>query len=176
MLQVAGVTLSPIMQTLLRLLAAAATLSLVLIAQRKLPKEWAGTYCYLLAICFLMLFNPRTENNSYAALAPAIGILCCRDVLVRHKIPMALWYALISLGIVGTYDVGRLLTGPQRTSWLAPLLGACFTATAIAKLLRWPAEPFDDALTTAVPEARASSASVSTIATNSCESPSPQAA
>ena len=34
-------------------------------------REWVGVYCYVLAVCFLMLFNPRTENNSYSALAPS---------------------------------------------------------------------------------------------------------
>jgi alpha-1,2-mannosyltransferase len=137
MLQVAGIKVPDVWQSMLRLLAAAATLALLWQAQRRLPRAWAGTYCYLLAICFLMLFNPRTENNSYSALAPAIGILCCHDVLVRRKHLMAAWYVVLALGILGTYYVGVLLTGPDYTTWLAPLMGACFTATAIVQLLRW---------------------------------------
>jgi alpha-1,2-mannosyltransferase len=138
MLQVAGVSVPPIWQTVLRLLAALATLALLWHAQRRLPGAWAATYCYLLAVCFLMLFNPRTENNSYSALAPAIGILCCNDVLVRRKLIMALWYAVLALGILGTYYVGTLLTGPDYTTWLSPLMGVCFIATAILQLLLWP--------------------------------------
>jgi hypothetical protein len=137
MLQVAGIQVPAVWQSVLRLLAAGATLALLWTARRRLPSEWAGTYCYVLAVCFLMLFNPRTENNSYSALAPAIGILCCHDVLVRRKHVLAAWYVVLSLGILCTYYVGQLLTGPEFTTWLSPLMGACFTVTAIVYLLRW---------------------------------------
>ena len=84
-----------------------------------------------------MLFNPRTENNSYSALAPAIGILCCHDVLVQRRYLMSTLYIVLSLGIIGTYYVGIRLTGPDLTMWLSPLMGACFTVVAIVKLVRW---------------------------------------
>jgi alpha-1,2-mannosyltransferase len=138
MLQVAGIQFSPLAQSALRLLAAAATLLLLLIAERRLPRAWTGTFCYVLAVCFLMLFNPRTENNSYSALAPAIGILCCHDFLVRQNYRMAVWYIFISVGILSTYYVGRLFTGPEYTTWLSPLMGACFAGVAIVQLLRGP--------------------------------------
>jgi alpha-1,2-mannosyltransferase len=137
MLQVAGIQVPAAWQSVTRLIAAGATFALLWTAQRRLPSEWAGTYCYVLAVCFLMLFNPRTENNSYSALAPAIGILCCHDVLAGQKYFMAAWYVLLSLGILCTYYVGQLLTGPEFTTWLSPLMGACFTATAIVYLLQW---------------------------------------
>jgi hypothetical protein len=91
-----------------------------------------------------MLFNPRTENNSYSALAPAIGILCCQDVLVRRRHIMAAWYVALSLGILCTYYVGLLLTGPELTRWFAPLMCVCFTVTAIIELFYWPAPGGED--------------------------------
>jgi hypothetical protein len=151
MLQVAGIDVPAVWQSVFRLLAALATLVLLWQAQRRLPTAWAATYCYLLAICYLMLFNPRTENNTYSALAPAIGILCSSDVLVRRKYVMALWYVLLSLGILGTYYVGTLLTGPDYTAWLSPLMGICFTLTAIVKLRRWPENSGDGESTANLP-------------------------
>jgi alpha-1,2-mannosyltransferase len=138
MLQVAGINVPPSWQSIMRAIAAAGTLALAWYAQRRLPGAWAGTYCYALAICYLMLFNPRTENNSYSALAPAIGVLCCNDVLVQRRHLMSVLYIAISLGIVGTYYVGILFTGPELTMWLAPLMATLFTVTAIFKLVYWP--------------------------------------
>jgi alpha-1,2-mannosyltransferase len=144
LLDVARVRVPPLVQSALRVLAAAATLVLLLYAQRKLPREWAGTYSYVLAVCFLMLFNPRTENNSYSALAPAIGILFCQDVLVRRNYVLGAAYVILSIGILGTYYVCRLFTGPEFTTWLAPLMGVFFAAIVVAKLFRWH-EPLTDA-------------------------------
>ncbi len=140
MLQVFGVNVSSSWQTILRAVAAAATLGLAWYAQRRWPSSWAGTYCYALAICYLMLFNPRTENNSYSALAPVIGILCCNDVLVRRRYLMSALYIVISLGILGTYYAGTLFTGPQLTMWLAPLMATLFSINLVVKLLYWREE------------------------------------
>ena len=137
MLQVAGIHVPASWQSVARVLAAAGALALAWHAQRRLHSEWAGAYCYALAICYLMLFNPRTENNSYSALAPVIGILCCRDVLAHRRFSRLTWYIILSLGITGTYYVGILVTGPKLTMWLAPLMGACFTVVAVADLFRW---------------------------------------
>jgi alpha-1,2-mannosyltransferase len=144
MLQVGGIDVSASWQTIWRAIAAAGTLVFAWYAQRRLPRSWAGIYCYALATCYLMLFNPRTENNSYSALAPVIGIFCCSDVLVHRKFLKATIYVVISLGIIGTYYAGILLTGPELTMWLAPLMGACFMFIVIANLLRWRDSIFDE--------------------------------
>jgi alpha-1,2-mannosyltransferase len=137
MLDVAGLEVPPRIQSALRLLAAAATLGLLVFAKRRLPHEWVGVYCYVLAICYLMLFNPRTENNSYSALAPAIGIFCCQDVLFRRQFVIGTSYILLSIGILCTYYICRLITGPNFTTWLAPLMGVFFAAIVVVKLFRW---------------------------------------
>jgi hypothetical protein len=142
LLQVVGVDMPPVWRLLVQTLAAVATLGLGWYAQRRMPRNWAGIYCYGLAICYLMLFNPRTENNSYSALGPMIGLICCNDVLVRRRYMMSMVYIFVSLGIIGTYYVGLLVTGPKLTMWLAPLAGACFTALAVVKLLVWPETEF----------------------------------
>lgn len=143
LLDVAGLQIPSRLQSVLRLLAAAATLGLVMYAKRRLSREWVGVYCYILAVCFLMLFNPRTENNSYSALAPAIGILFCQDVLVRRNHILGATYVLLSIGILCTYYVCRLITGPELTTWLAPLMGTVFTTIAVVKLFRWHEPPSD---------------------------------
>jgi hypothetical protein len=54
---------------------------------------------------------------------------------------MAIWHVVLSPGILSSNYVRRLLTGPEFTTWLSPLMGAWFTTTAIAHLLRWPQLP-----------------------------------
>jgi alpha-1,2-mannosyltransferase len=141
LLDIAGLEVPQRMQFALRLFAAAATLGFLVFAKRRLPQEWVGTYCYVLAICYLMLFNPRTENNSYSALAPAIGIFFCHDVLVRRRYPLGIAYVLLSIGILCTYYVCRLVTGPDLTTWLSPLMGALFTAIVVVQVFRWHDPP-----------------------------------
>jgi alpha-1,2-mannosyltransferase len=134
MLQAFGISIPSSWQTILRAIAAVGTLGMAWYAQRRWPSSWAGTYCYALATCYLMLFNPRTENNSYSALAPVIGILCCSDVLVQRRYLMWAFYTVISLGILGTYYAGILFTGPKLTMWLAPLMAIVLSVIAIVKL------------------------------------------
>jgi hypothetical protein len=60
--------------TVLQLLAAAGTLLMCFIARMKHRDPFAAIYLAALAACYLMLFNPRTESNSYVILEPYIAI------------------------------------------------------------------------------------------------------
>ena len=55
-------------------IAAAATLWLCLIAGRWWKEPWRAFFILGFAAVYLMLFNPRTESNSYVILAPVVAL------------------------------------------------------------------------------------------------------
>jgi len=59
----------------IRVLAAAATLGLAWLAIRRYDSARGAFVCLMLSAWYLLLFNPRTETNSYVLLAPFVGIL-----------------------------------------------------------------------------------------------------
>lgn len=61
--------------TALRVFAAAAVLLLASLSVRRYDPVRGAFLCMLLAALYLLLFNPRTESNSYVLLAPFIGVL-----------------------------------------------------------------------------------------------------
>lgn len=64
----------PVM-TAVRALAAIGTLAAAWLALRRYDASRGAFVCMLLAAWYLLLFNPRTETNSYVLLAPFAGIL-----------------------------------------------------------------------------------------------------
>ena len=94
MLQVFGISIPSSWQTILRAIAAAGTLAMAWYAQRRWPSSWAGTYCYALATCYLMLFNPAhgkqfllcpSTRNWNSLLQRRSGTAKILDVGVLHR-------------------------------------------------------------------------------------------
>jgi hypothetical protein len=128
MLKVAGVSVSSSVQTGTRLLAAGGTLWLCRLARDRYPADRAAVWLYALSVCYLMLFNPRTENNTYAMLGPAIAVFCGQALLVDRHPKVALALALAAAGILGSHQVTKWVTPPPRSVWLAPLVCVGFLA------------------------------------------------
>ena len=128
MLKVAGASVSPSVQTVVRLLAAGGTLWLCRLARERCTAEQTGVWLYALSVCYLMLFNPRTENNTYAMLGPAIAAFCGRALLVERRPKVALALALAAIGIVGSHQITKGITPPSQSVWLAPLVCTGFSA------------------------------------------------
>ena len=74
LLRAAGLALAPAAALLLRATAAAGTLVLWLRAAPRTREPWRALTLVLLATTYLMLFNPMTEKNSYAIVAPALAV------------------------------------------------------------------------------------------------------
>jgi len=136
MLQVAEIEFSESFQTKARVVAALLTLAAAWHTRRRLAEARALLYLYALATCYLMLFNPRTENNSYAMLAPAIGWCCAEAVLLERRWRPALAFVLIAIGTIGSHEFGRQLLPSSRAIWLAPLMALWFTAVLLVRLWR----------------------------------------
>lgn len=135
MLQAVGLEVPEPAQTAVRFCLAFVTLLLARYAIRNLPASRSALYLYGLGGCYLMLFNPRTENNTYAMIAPVIGIIWAEALLIQRNYAIASLLAILSLGIVGSYEFGRRLLPDTRPVWLAPLMCLAFTIVLIARML-----------------------------------------
>lgn len=135
MLNVAGISVSPSVQTGVRILAAGGTLWLCHIAQKRCAAAEAGVWLYALSVCYLMLFNPRTENNTYAMLGPSIAAFCGMALLVERRPKVALALAFAVGGILGSHQITKWITPPPRSVWLAPLVCTGFLAYLAGTLI-----------------------------------------
>ena len=80
-----------------------------------------------------MLFSPRTENNTYAMLGPAIAVFLAGAYFVENRSREALLLGGIVLAIIGGRVIERVLTPNAGTSWLSPLMAVCFTAYLLVR-------------------------------------------
>ncbi len=115
MLRVVGLDVSEATQTFIRAGFAGLTLLACLVCSRRMEASRWGVYLYTLTACYLMLFNPRTENNTYSMLGPAVGAFLARSVLVDRRILRSALLALVAIGTLGTYEIGRLITSPAES-------------------------------------------------------------
>jgi len=134
MLKVAGVSVSPSVQTGVRLLAAGGTLWLCRLARKQYPADQAAVWLYALSACYLMLFNPRTENNTYAMLGPAIAVFCGQALLIERRPMVAAALAGAAIGILGSHQITKGITPPSQSVWLSPLVCAGFLAFLVLTL------------------------------------------
>jgi hypothetical protein len=121
-----GVDVASGMRTIVRLAAALGTLCLAWRARRTLTPEMGAFLLFLLAACYLMLFNPRTENNTYALLAPALAICLDRWGGTQRRTWLAAFTVVVAVAILGSYELGKLLQPRVLGVWLAPLATAAF--------------------------------------------------
>ncbi len=101
-------------QALLRGASAVAVLYLCWRAKRHAPRIGAALMVYALASCYILLFGSATERNTYALIAPVVGILAGMAWHVRDR---------------------RLLTLTSGIAWLMLLshtLGVGFPNTPLA--------------------------------------------
>lgn len=99
----------------------AAAFGLWVILWRVKLKADPKTLIYFLltaGMCYLMLFNSRTENNDYVMLAPMMGyslFLAMRDQKIISAICLGLGIFLLAMN----WDISKLMT-PENNVWLSP--------------------------------------------------------
>ncbi|HUE17162.1 MAG TPA: glycosyltransferase family 87 protein, partial [Planctomycetaceae bacterium] len=82
-----GVNVAESVQTLIRAAAAFAALFLCWQAQRRHRSVRAVEYLFSFSVLYILLLNPRTENNTYAMLGPAIGLFAAPWIgNSRHRV------------------------------------------------------------------------------------------
>jgi hypothetical protein len=121
-----GIDLPETFQTVMQLLAAALTLGICWLAQRRCNAVQAGVLLYTLAVGYLMLFNPRTEHNSYCLLAVALAVFTTQAIAARHWLTAATLIG-IAVAMLVSYQLGKLLP----TVWLKPLVCIVFLAIVL---------------------------------------------
>ena len=141
-LEVWGLVTPPRIQTVLRLIAALGTLGLAIYAHRTWPRGWAAAHTFALAAAYLMLFNPRTENNTYSCLAPAIGLALAIAWHLPDGRRTMLLLANVAVLTVSGYSLSRVVAPNVPPVWMAPLAGTIFACYAVVRILRGP-QPAD---------------------------------
>ncbi len=74
MLTTFHVNISQTTELVLQLAAALGALATCWLARRRWPEPWPSAILVTITAIYLMLFNPRTESNSYVILSPTVGL------------------------------------------------------------------------------------------------------
>jgi hypothetical protein len=133
---VAGIAVPAIVQGAAWIAGGAATVALCVAARRRHGPARAGLFLLAFNACALMLLSPRTEINTYSALAPAMAAFCAWEFLVARRM-VAAWtlFAIIAC-TAGGYEICRLLSATGPAGWLAPAMALCFTAYVLVRLFQ----------------------------------------
>lgn len=120
-------------RTAIRLGAALATLLICALALRRRQRLDAHFLLFAFAVCYLLLLNPRTENNTYALMGPPIAGSLGLAIFRRARPQWAATYATIALLFLLAKPISRLL--PLGAGlWPKPVLCALFVSVLLAEL------------------------------------------
>jgi hypothetical protein len=140
-LSLMGVTVPETAQTMIRVAAGLGTLVLCWLAQRSQRQVRAVEYLLAFTVIYILLFNPRSENNTYAMLGPVIGLFAAPWIgNNRHRLAVGVMSLMLFLLAAGD-ELVRALTPPGEHIWLKPSLALIF----LLYLVRHLFEPQDDA-------------------------------
>ncbi|MBL8835097.1 MAG: DUF2029 domain-containing protein [Alphaproteobacteria bacterium] len=109
--------------------AALATLGLAALARRDLDPRRAALAITMLAFGYLLLFNPRTEPNSYIALGVLMGFGAIDLSLLRGRERAAV-FVWLAAAVVGPR--GRMID-----PWLLPGMAVVFLSWYLPAFWRW---------------------------------------
>jgi len=138
MLKNAGLDIASHWQTLIRLAASMLTLGLTAMTYRRLPKARRAIWLFSFSAIYILLFNPRTENNTYCLLAPALGLFYAEELGARKRILPGLALLALAFLTAGSYEIGKYFTPETgHAIWLAPLSCCLFSGYLV---YRWREE------------------------------------
>ena len=115
-----GWEMPPVLQNLIRVLAALVILYWSKLIRQQGDLQQTVVWVLMLAMNYLMLFNPRTENNDYMMLIPGLSY-CLISSLINKKFYHTGFLAMVIIGLAGDYYISNLL--PDHHNWAAPLIG-----------------------------------------------------
>jgi alpha-1,2-mannosyltransferase len=122
----AGIEIDGTWRTALRLAAALGTLALCWRVKSEIrnPKSQIPSLLtiYALATVYLLLFNPRTENNSYLLLSPVMALLCVRAYFVEGRTVRAALLLAGAIALFAGHEICQLLTPRSGFVWISPLV------------------------------------------------------
>jgi Glycosyltransferase family 87 len=136
MLQVAGIEFPSAARTAIRLLAAATTLFACWKASRVLSPERGAFYLFSFASCYLMLFNSRTEGNTYTMIGPVYGALLAEAAFQLKNRTSTAWLIAAVVLTVANYELAVLVTPRPKAIWISPLVCVGVTGYLILRLVQ----------------------------------------
>lgn len=139
-LELFGVHFAPQTQLVIRVGAGLVVLGMCALLMRYRPRVEAHFFTLTLGMAYLMLFNPRTEGNTYLALAPCLGLLIAG--MVRRadaRVRTALWIGC-AVAIFGNYELSKLFLPNRPHIWLAPFAALVLVVTMLPFLYREKAQ------------------------------------
>ena len=136
MLQVAGIEFPSAVRTAIRLLAAATTLFACWKASRVLSPERTAFYLFSFASCYLMLFNSRTEGNTYTMIGPVYGALLAEAAFRLKNRTSTAWLIAAMVLTVANYELALLVTPRPKAIWISPLVCVGVTCYLINRLVQ----------------------------------------
>ncbi len=133
--------LSEPVQTLIRAAAAAATFGLCWFGRTRRDAARAAEFLFAFSVLYVLLFNPRTENNTYAMLGPVIGLFAAAPLfLERRQIELAVLSASYVVLCAGD-ELVRLVSPPGELIWVKPCVGLVVLAVAVRRFVERPRRP-----------------------------------
>jgi hypothetical protein len=126
MLTLVGINVPESAQTATRFLAGLATLALCWQAQRRQRSVRAVEYLLSFSVLYILLFNPRSENNTYAMLGPAVGIFAAPLIGNPRRRRAVAFLSLLLVSLAAGDEVVRAVAPPGEHIWLKPSLAMLF--------------------------------------------------
>lgn len=125
--------LDPRMLTVVRAGAAVGTLGLAFLAQRRFGIVQGSLYLLLMGTGYLMLFNPRTEGNSYPMFVPMVGVLFAWALLIDKKLKtaVALFVAIVLFAAAHEFYKNKL-----DSLWIRPLCTLILCGVGAMQIIR----------------------------------------
>jgi len=133
MLRVFGISVPSPVQLAIRGLAGLATLWLCRRALRSSDRLHGAIAVMLLSAVYLMLFNPRTETNSYVMLAAFVALFAAFDGISLARPSATAWLVLFMI-ILASENSGWPIF-PFTNLWLKALATCVFAACLVPAIL-----------------------------------------
>jgi alpha-1,2-mannosyltransferase len=133
LLRVLGWHLDPGVWFVIRVAAGGVILAAWRIGSRRLEGLHRVLTLLGLSVGYLMLFNPRTETNSYVILTPAIAVLAARLLAVESS--RAGWMLATLAVALGNAGMGNPIW-PLTKLWLKPVVAVAFLGWIFRKISR----------------------------------------
>jgi hypothetical protein len=131
-----GLEIGAAWRTALRLAAALGTLALCLRVKSEIGNPKSEITIYALATVYLLLFNPRTENNSYLILAPIMALLCVRAYFFEDRAVRAALLLAGTIALFAGHEICQLLTPQFGFVWISPLVCLIFSIDLVRGIVR----------------------------------------
>ncbi|MFA5073898.1 MAG: glycosyltransferase family 87 protein [Nitrospirota bacterium] len=121
-LRVAGIDIAENVQTILRITAAFGTLWLCILARRWYDPVRSAMFLFFFSVLYIILFSPRTENNTYMMLGPIIGFFLAEAFLIQKRLREGSFLVGIAGSMLGSRVIERLVAPKAEAIWLSPFL------------------------------------------------------